>query len=145
MKKEIFFEKTWYVGSSQPMGGAPNMCSMNVAGRCLHTSVAGERPSCSRFTFLHVLLIYNLLDYQYLVKDELTTMGSRHSSSHGFGLIDVRQVAILSSAGVGCRTRGDRSGLSLLFAGTGVAGFYRSGALNLSLSRITIVVVSIRQ
>jgi phage host-nuclease inhibitor protein Gam len=53
----------------------------------LYTRAGG----CSRFTFLHVLLIYNLLDYQYLVKDELTTMGSRHSSSHGFGLIDVRE------------------------------------------------------
>ena len=40
---------------------------------------------------MHVLLIYNLLDYQYLVKDELTTMGSRHSGSHRFGLIDVRE------------------------------------------------------
>ena len=42
---------------------------------------------------------------------------------------------------VGFQTRGDRSGLSLLFAGTGIAGFSRSGALNLSLSRITIEVV----
>ena len=39
---------------------------------------------------------------------------------------------------------GDRSGLSLRFAGTGVAGFSRSGALNLFLSLVTIEVVSIR-